>query len=329
MLVCNLKRLEDIDKVKDLVDGIEFRKKLFILNPHKRLGKKVIRSYHNFHSNEAREGVDKLAVMAESTLDALRMLKTRKAPIQVCMGEKGQLTRILGPVFGNLIDYTYLDEPSAPGQLSLHELLYDYNYRQLNPETEIYGLIGGDVSKSFSPRVHNGVMRALGINAVYVKMSIEPKELEEFFSLAKDLNFRGLSVTMPLKEKVIPYLDELDPLAAEISAVNTISFKNNKLIGYNTDGIGAIEALGCVKNKRIILLGKGGAAKAIAYVATLHGAQTQMLGRGELPTHPYDLLINCTPADLPAPLNIHSTSPFGREMFINQAVHQYRIWFKE
>lgn len=93
------------------------------------------------------------------------------------------------------------------------------------------------------------------------------RELPEGLSLLKQLGFRGLSVTMPLKESILPFLDALDPEARSIGAVNTLVLENNQWVGFNTDGKGALNALGNVVGQRIALVGTGGAAKAIAYEA--------------------------------------------------------------
>ena len=306
---------------------------------------KIICSYHNFEDTPTDLAhilssmyfpvfyAYKLATMARSTLDALRMCVFIRQHFRrdqklsgICMGEKGQITRILGPVCGNFIDYASVDELSslAPGQLSIRELVDTYRYGQLNPHTLLYGLIGSSVSKSLSHYAHNAVMKAFQMNAVYVKMAIEPSELSEFFVLAQKLSFRGLSVTMPLKELVLPFLDEIEPAAKEMGSVNTLAFEATKLRGFNSDGGGALDAIeqhGAVKAKKVVILGAGGAAKAIAYVARQRGAEISVLNRTlskahalacqvggsanaldnfhQLAAHGYDVLVNCTPEPLP------------------------------
>lgn len=305
----------------------------------------ILCSYHHFEETPAdlekifskmrkqKAHAYKLATMAHSAIDALRMLnfvKTKTAGGHrlsgICMGEEGQITRILGPIVGNFIDYACLEEANstAPGQLTLSELAEIYHYPHLNPQTEIYGLIGDPITQSPSYITHNAFFRKHGLNAVYVRMRVKPEELNTFFSLAKQLGIRGLSVTIPLKELVLPFLDEIDPMAQEIGAVNTIVFEKGKLKGFNTDATGALDAIESkrsVNGKKIVLLGAGGSAKAIAYEAKKRGAELVVLARKpgransftqkfgcslktfeEMPhlfKEGYDMLINCTPETVP------------------------------
>jgi len=154
------------------------------------------------------------------------------------------------------------------------------------------------------------------VNAVYVKMSVHPEELAEFISLAKLSGIKGVSVTIPLKEKILPFLDQLEISTKEIGATNTLSFKNESIHAINTDGFGtlnAIEKRMTVKGKTVVLLGAGGAARSIAFEAKSRGAKLFILNRtldrarqlaeelkcqagtlDEIPTS-YDILINCSP----------------------------------
>ncbi len=293
-----------------------------------------ILSYHNFsHTPENLEEIlqemqktpatyYKIATMAHSTLDSLRMLALMKAHpnlIGVCMGKKGEITRILGPVFGCPITYASLnpDWQSAPGQLTARELCETYRFRTLNSSTALYGLIGDPVDFSISHQSHNALLGRLGHNAVYVKMEIKKEELPEFFRLAKLLGFRGLSVTMPHKEQLLPFLNEYNPL----EAINTVHFYEGQVLGYNTDGKGALDALeerGFVQGKSLVILGAGGAAKAIAYEAKKRGTSVSILNRTEaralqlakelevkggplslLQEMQADIVINATPVGMP------------------------------
>jgi 3-dehydroquinate dehydratase/shikimate dehydrogenase len=263
----------------------------------------------------------KMALAPRSSSEALRMLlfgKDKEQLSLICVGEMGSFARTLGPVVGNQIDYTVLEEgkKTAPGQLALQEFLRVYRYRSLNPKTAIYGLIGDPVAKSRGALYHNAFFQKNKINAIYVKMNVKADELASFFSLAQQLGFKGLSVTMPLKEKVIPFLDAIEERAQQIGAVNTMVFKNNKILGANTDGIGALDAIekrGPVRGKQVVILGAGGSARAIAWEAKWRGAELWIANRtveraqllasavggeaGDLTDLPsrYDILINCTP----------------------------------
>jgi shikimate dehydrogenase len=131
-------------------------------------------------------------------------------------------------------------------------------------------LIGHPVGHSMSAVMHNAAFRELGLDLRYELRPVRPKELEAFASTRlREQEVRGANVTIPHKVSVIEYLDELDPLASRIGAVNTIVNRGGRLKGYNTDGIGAIRALGeaCgrLEGSRAVLIGAGGAARAIGY----------------------------------------------------------------
>lgn len=132
--------------------------------------------------------------------------------------------------------------------------------------TKIVGLIGHPVEHTFSPPMHNRAFEKLGLDFAYIPFDVNPLNLESAINGAKSLNIQGFNVTIPHKTNVIKYLNELDEIAKLIGAVNTIDFKNLK--GYNTDGIGAIKAIEeviRVKNKNVVVVGAGGASRAISF----------------------------------------------------------------
>ncbi|MBI5273199.1 MAG: shikimate dehydrogenase [Chlamydiia bacterium] len=274
---------------------------------------RVILSYHNFQNTpEDLEGIYhamthypayqyKIAVTALSTNDALRtLLFARQHPRAslISMGEKGAFARVLGPVVGNQLNYASIgtDEQSAPGQLTLEELVTIYRFPLLNTQTVLYGLIGDPVTKSQGHLYHNAVFSKQGLNAVYVKMSVRPEELSAFFLLANEMGFRGLSVTMPLKEAVLPFVDEIEERAKPIGAVNTLLFHKGKIVGTNTDGTGALDAVekrGAVRNKSVVLIGAGGAARAIAFEAKARGAHVWIINRTAQKAQALGALVGC------------------------------------
>ncbi len=230
----------------------------------------------------------KIAVMALTANDALSMLhfvrrnKDQCKLIGIAMGEMGMISRILGPVAGNYFDYASITQTTAPGQLSAKQIEKPYRHSQLNFNTTIYGLIGFPIENSLGHRIHNAVFEKNRSNAVYVKIPVRPEELSFFIHSAKVLPFKGLSVTMPLKEVLIPFLDAMTPSAQAIGAVNTIAIENGKWIGHNTDGIGALNAIETklsVKDKHVLIIGAGGAAKAIIYEALQRGAHVTIINR--------------------------------------------------
>lgn len=274
-----------------------------------------------------------MAATAHSTLDSLRLLHFLHDQgdgrlAAMCMGSHGQLTRIAAPLFGSALCYAALKEnqATAGGQLTLEELLTGYHFSKLSRFTKLYGLIGDPVDKSLSYYTHNHAMQQLGLDALYVRMQVTEPELGACLHQMSQLGFAGLSATMPLKEKILPYLDNIDPEARQMGAVNTIVFRNKKSFGYNTDGIGAlnsIEEVIAVSGKLLLIVGAGGAARAIAFEALKRGARVTILNRDgrralqaaaamgsphctgdELSrisfyAEEYDVLVNATPADMP------------------------------
>jgi shikimate dehydrogenase len=151
--------------------------------------------------------------------------------------------------------------------------------------TKVCAIIGDPVDHSLSPVMHNAAFNELGLNLVYVAFNVTANELQEAMLGAKSLGLRGLNVTMPHKHAVMDYLDFVDSTAEKISAVNTILNNRGKLTGYNTDGSGAMIALQengvDIEEKKMVLLGAGGAAKAIAYKAAQDVDELVILNRTE------------------------------------------------
>lgn len=315
----------------------------------------------------------KIACMANSTLDALRMLlfvrKKRGEGIPLagmCMGPLGAITRILAPVVESTLTFAAIEQETAPGQLSAEELIERYRFHSLSPKTRLFGLIGHPVSQSPSHETHNAFFQREGIDAVYVKMDVRPEELSAFLPLAKEVGFEGLSVTIPHKEQVVNFVDGSSERAKAINAVNTLHLTPEGVWGENTDAPAALDALGTVRGKTVLLLGSGGAARAIAYEAVQRGADLLIWNRThtraeqlaqavgglavkELPKR-YDILINATPEGmalskgqllagaLVMDINLSSTPLLqaaeaigcrvidGSAMFKRQALGQFSVW---
>jgi len=138
---------------------------------------------------------------------------------------------------------------------------------KINPDTLVFGIIGYPLSHSLSPIMHNKAFRHKGINAVYLYFPC--KKIDGVVSGMKSLSIKGLSVTIPHKEKICEYLDKIEPIAEKIKAVNTLVNKDGLVIGYNTDAYGAIRAVKDkikeLQGKRALIIGAGGAARAIAF----------------------------------------------------------------
>jgi len=153
-------------------------------------------------------------------------------------------------------------------------------HNTITSTTKLCAIIGNPIEHSLSPLIHNAAFEHLKLN--YVFLAFEVEHLREAVSGIRALNLKGVSVTIPHKVEVMDYLDDIEEVARRIGAVNTILNQEGRLLGYNTDWSGAIKALeGKVelKNKKTILLGAGGAARAIAFGLKEKGADLTILNR--------------------------------------------------
>ena len=149
----------------------------------------------------------------------------------------------------------------------------------INTQTQLCGLLGNPVEHSLSPAIHNAAFQHLGLNFVYLAFPVE--DLEGALQGIKALgNLRGFSVTIPHKVSVMPYLDDIELTARHIGSVNTIVKENGKLTGYNTDASGALQALRqaevTLDKKHTVILGSGGAARAIAFALAVDGGVSEL-----------------------------------------------------
>ena len=247
---------------------------------------KIILSYHDFsHTPEDLNPVYetmcempgeivKIVTYARDLSDNLKMfelLKRAKSEKQkligLCMGDLGETSRILSPLFGGYLTFGSLEtgQESAPGQIPAKILKDIYRINAERSDFKIYGVIGNPISKSLGYLVHNRAFQEKGSPDIYVSFLVD--NVEKFFNSFKDF-FSGLSVTMPAKEKIMPLLDRIDETAQKIGAVNTVVKEGSAWVGYNTDCSGAISALeACtsLQGKNVLILGSGGTAKAIGY----------------------------------------------------------------
>ena len=150
--------------------------------------------------------------------------------------------------------------------------------QSISGKTSLVGLIGWPVTHSLSPRMHNAAFAELGLDWAYVPLPVQPDDVEQALKGLAALNFVGANVTVPHKQAVIRYMDELSDAARITGAVNTIQLKEGKFEGYNTDAIGFLNALqeaGCnPKGMRVAVLGAGGAARAVVFALARAGADS-------------------------------------------------------
>jgi len=148
----------------------------------------------------------------------------------------------------------------------------------ISGKTRIYGIFGYPVEHTFSPGMHNAAFNKLGMDACYVPFAVSPERLDDAVRSIVPLGLCGLNVTVPHKQNVIAYLDELSEEARLIGAVNTIEVRDGRLIGHNTDGRGFLRSLRSdagfnPKGKRFLFIGSGGAARAVGFSLALAGAK--------------------------------------------------------
>ncbi len=289
-----------------------------IVNQVPRYGKtKRIVSYHNF--KETPDNLEKIieqmkqsdadylkvCTMANSPSDNVRMLhlieQSTIPMIGFCMGEFGIPSRILCGAYGSPWTYACAESENAvaPGQIPFDQLkdLYQYNY--IKRKTPVYGVIADPVGHSMSPLIHNSAYVDQEVDAVYVPFKVLPEQLEHFITQdAESLNVHGLSVTIPHKEAVIPFLNQRHPSIDKIGACNTIVYKEGQRLGYNTDYQASMDAISGIFNwqeplkivesddssfgrceqeplagKTVLMLGAGGVGKALAIGLRLRGAE--------------------------------------------------------
>jgi shikimate dehydrogenase len=154
---------------------------------------------------------------------------------------------------------------------------------KISGKTKVCGIIGEPIEHTLSPTMHNAAFEKLNLDFVYVPFKVKMGMLREAIRGMRNLGIVGLNVTMPYKSTVMQYLDEVDLTARHVDAVNTILNEGGSLIGYNTDGVGALNALKengvALNGKNLLLLGAGGAGKAIAFHTAQKAAKLVILNR--------------------------------------------------
>ena len=199
---------------------------------------------------------------------------------------------------------------------------------RIGPETARFAVLGQSLPHTWSPYIHNSLFDAAGLDAVYLPVTVPPERLGSVTDVFRSC-FSGFNVTIPYKEKILPFLDDVDEAARVCGAVNTVEIRNGRMIGHITDGLGmlrAIEEKGVETHQAdVLILGGGGAARVAGYAflsragrvtfavrdtqkgdALAHAlAKTQQDGLRRLSVRPladcaeaHDILINCTPVGM-------------------------------
>ncbi len=204
--------------------------------------------------------------------------------VVLTMGETGFPTRVLSPLHGGLYTYAAPNacEGTASGQVSARHLRQLYRVDRLTRDARVYGVIADPVRHSLSPVVHNRAFQTRRIDAVYLPFLVEGRALRDYFDFAAKLPVAGFSVTIPHKQRVMRYLEVIDPLARRIGAVNTVWRKAGKWRGTNTDAQGITGPLARrlrLARSSVLLVGNGGAARAAAFALREAGAKLSLTGR--------------------------------------------------
>lgn len=259
----------------------------------------LVLSYHNFESTPAMDAV--MRRMLKLSADAYKVVTTARKPsdmqrlmgiakqqrvplVLLAMGEIGFPSRVLASVVGSLYTYAAPNaaEGTAAGQVSARVLRNLFRVEKITKSAKVYGVIADPVRHSISPAVHNRGYQARRIDAVYLPFLVHPSHLRDFFVLAEHLPVSGFSVTIPHKQKILRYLDTVDPLARRIGAVNTVWRKAGRWRGTNTDAAGVIAPLQKrmrVAKASVLLAGNGGAARGAAFALVDAGAKLTITGR--------------------------------------------------
>jgi 3-dehydroquinate dehydratase / shikimate dehydrogenase len=265
-------------------------------------GAAVIISYHDFHATKDLDtvygrikpfGPDFLKIVptARSLSDNLTLMKflervedeSNSSVVGICMGEPGIISRVLGLRAGSAFTFAAASqgEETAPGQIAARTLLETYRVDQVDAATKVYGVAGNPIKSSLSPLMMNTAFRRETVNAVY--LGLQTSKADDLFKLAREVPIQGMSITMPLKQDVMPLLERTDALSAKIGAVNTIlRAQDGKFYGFNTDVAGIVAPLErrlSLKGAKVLVLGAGGAARAAVFGCCDKGAEVFILNR--------------------------------------------------
>jgi len=292
----------------------------------------------------------KIATMANHPSDNLRMLdlvRSAKLPtVGICMGDIGVPSRILcGRAGAPFVLATFNDERTlAPGQIGWRVMRDRYHFDAVGPATRIFGVVADPVAHSLSPVVHNAAIAAAGLDAVYVPFRVPVDQLTEFLATAGDWPLAGLSVTIPHKEAVLASASSQDDLVQAIGAANTLAFTPGGITASNTDAAAAVESLESMLSdhdqlasgdslgvKSALVLGAGGAARAVAFGLKQRGIEVTITSRTStrarqvaedvgcksvewIARHrlPHDCVVNATPVGMHPDVD---QTPFEKEYF--------------
>ncbi len=241
--------------------------------------------------------------------------------VGLCMGEQGIISRVLGVRAGSVFTFAAIsaDLKTAPGQVSARDLRGIYRIEQVDTATRVYGVAGDPIGHSLSPVIMNTALRRENVNGVY--LPLHAKTLKDLIHCAREIPLHGMSITMPYKQAILPYLDNTDAHTAKIGACNTVvRGQDGKLYGFNTDIAGILRPLEqrvTIEGAKVLVLGAGGAARAAVFGLKERGAEIWILNRSsakgqklarqaksrtikraDLRKVAFDVIINATPVGM-------------------------------
>jgi len=269
----------------------------------------------------------KIVTTATTLSDNVAMMKFlqteggKHALIGLCMGEQGIISRVLSVRAGSVFTFGSVsaDLKTAPGQVTARDLRSIYRIDQVDTATRVYGVAGNPIERSLSPVIMNTALRRENVNGVY--LPLHAKTLKDLIHCVREIPLHGLSITMPYKQAILPYLDNTDALTSKIGACNTVvRGQESKLYGFNTDAAGVVRPLEqrlSIENAKVLVLGAGGAARAAVFGLKERGAEVWILNRtsakaqklarqakahtikrADLRKVAFDVIINATPVGM-------------------------------
>jgi 3-dehydroquinate dehydratase/shikimate dehydrogenase len=269
----------------------------------------------------------KVVTTAATLSDNVAMMKflqkqsAKHALIGLCMGEQGIISRVLNVRAGSAFTFGAVsaDLKTAPGQVTTQDLRSIYRIDQVDTATRVYGVAGDPIEHSLSPVIMNTALRRENVNGVY--LPLHAKTLKDLIHCVREIPLHGLSITMPYKQAILPYLDNTDAHTSKIGACNTVvRGQEGKLYGFNTDVAGVVRPLEqrlSIENAKVLVLGAGGAARAAVFGLKERGAEVWILNRtsakaqklarqakahtikrADLRKIAFDVIINATPVGM-------------------------------
>ena len=309
------------------------------LQPLRDTGVGLIISHHNFKETKDLDAIYeriapfapdfiKIVPTARTLTDNVTLIRFLERMsdhaniVGICMGDAGVISRVLGLRAGSTFTFAAASagEETGPGQIAARTLVETFRIEEVDAATKVYGVAGNPVGKSLSPVMMNAAFKRETVNAVY--LALQTSKIDDLVTLIREIPIHGVSITMPYKQDILPYLEHMDPLSKKIGACNTVlrvasGEHQGKLYGFNTDVAGIVTPLErrmSLKDARVLVLGAGGSARAAVFGLRDKGAEVfiynrtpetatklakqsgaKAIKREAIPKTQFDIIINATP----------------------------------